>query len=70
MMNLKSCPFCGASMDAIRLVHVRYAKPTFCEIRCRCGAGIGGDLNATDEGTETALIDYLIERWNRRAANA
>ena len=46
---------------------VKYAQPLFRQIQCiRCGASIMADLRTTDEETEIALQDALIERWNTR----
>lgn len=65
MNELKPCPFCGGTL--MQWSAVKYANPLFKQISCRrCGAAIMADLRTTDEGTEIALQDALIERWNTR----
>lgn len=68
MTELKPCPFCGTDMMYVRFVTLKYMKPTIKAIVCsRCGASMSADANALDNPSETALQDYIIEKWNRRA---
>lgn len=67
MAELLPCPFCGANMMYVRFVKLKYMKPTIKAIVCnRCGGSMSADINALDEPTETALQDYIIEKWNTR----
>ena len=65
--KLKPCPFCGRDMTYIQFHTVKFLKPTIKAISCMgCGAMMYADMNALDEPSETALQDYIIEKWNTR----
>ncbi|MBQ8301189.1 MAG: Lar family restriction alleviation protein [Clostridia bacterium] len=69
--GLKPCPFCGANMTYIHFVTHKWLNPLRKGITCNgCGAMMTADIRETDEETEIALQDYIIEKWNRRVNDA
>ena len=64
--KLKPCPFCGS--NSIQWTTDKRFNPLYRFIRCRmCNASMGDSTDTTDDGTEEALYQELVYRWNRRA---
>lgn len=66
MEELKNCPFCGGNRKDVTIVTFKNTEVLTMEVSCKCGAYVEARADVLDEPSESALKEYVIEKWNRR----